>query len=115
PGGWSHPGRRPESGPGGHPRPGWGPEVRGTFLLPHAYAPRQVDAVLNTDEVASACPTEARGGGPFVLVKFRGGGGGAGGWGCSGLWRRRRSSAAALSLEAFVGPFCCGALFAAAL
>jgi hypothetical protein len=38
-----------------------------------AYAPPTEDAVINTDEVASAFPTESRGEGPFVQVRFRDG------------------------------------------
>lgn len=35
-----------------------------------AYAPPQEDCIINTDEVISAVPTEARGSGPFMLVKM---------------------------------------------
>jgi hypothetical protein len=38
-----------------------------------AYAPPQRDGVLNTEEVVTAVPTEARGSGPFLLVRFRDG------------------------------------------
>lgn len=34
------------------------------------YAPPQEDCIINTDEVISAVPTEARGSGPFMLVKM---------------------------------------------
>ncbi len=36
----------------------------------YAYAPPQEDAVINTEEIVSAVPTEARGEGPFLLVHF---------------------------------------------
>jgi hypothetical protein len=39
----------------------------------YAYAPPQVDAVINTDDVTSARPTEARGIGPFLAVNMRDG------------------------------------------
>ena len=39
----------------------------------YAYAPPQEDAVINTEDVVQAYPTEARGPGPFTLVKFRDG------------------------------------------
>ena len=35
-----------------------------------AYAPPQEDCIINTDEVISVVPTEARGSGPFMLVKM---------------------------------------------
>lgn len=38
-----------------------------------AYAPPQVDALVNTDHVVSAKPTEARGSGPFLCLKMVGG------------------------------------------
>lgn len=38
-----------------------------------SYAPPLVDAVINTDEVVEAYPTESRGAGPFVKVKFKDG------------------------------------------
>lgn len=40
---------------------------------PCAYAPPQEDAILNTDDVVSAVPTEARGSGPFLRVNLRDG------------------------------------------
>lgn len=39
----------------------------------YAYAPPQEDAVINTEEVVSAVPTEACGSGPFLSVRFRDG------------------------------------------
>jgi hypothetical protein len=39
----------------------------------YAYAPPAVDAVVNTEEIVSARPTDARGSGPFVAIKFRDG------------------------------------------
>ncbi len=36
----------------------------------YAYAPPQVDAVVNTTEIVTAWPVEARGSGPFVAVKL---------------------------------------------
>ena len=35
-----------------------------------AYAPPTEDAVIQTDRIVSVTPTESRGSGPFVLVKF---------------------------------------------
>ncbi len=39
----------------------------------YAYAPPKVEALINTDEIVSATPTDARGSGPFMLVRFRDG------------------------------------------
>lgn len=39
----------------------------------YAYAPPQEDCIINTDEVVSAIPTDARGSGPFMMVRFNGG------------------------------------------
>jgi hypothetical protein len=38
-----------------------------------AYAPPQVDAVVNTEEIVRVAPSEGRGSGPFVTIKFRDG------------------------------------------
>jgi hypothetical protein len=39
----------------------------------YAYAPPQEDAVINLMDVQSVVPIEARGSGPFVVVRFRDG------------------------------------------
>lgn len=39
----------------------------------YVYAPPVVDAVINLIDVESVIPTQARGSGPHVLVRFRGG------------------------------------------
>jgi hypothetical protein len=39
----------------------------------YAYAPPQEDAVINSDDVQSVTETDARGTGPFVVVRFRDG------------------------------------------
>jgi hypothetical protein len=47
-----------------------------TFLnydAPHAYAPPRERAAINTADVVMVTPAEARGGGPFVKVRFRDG------------------------------------------
>jgi hypothetical protein len=36
----------------------------------YAYAPPVEEAVINTDHITSVVPTEARGQGPFVLIRF---------------------------------------------
>ena len=38
-----------------------------------AYAPPVEDAVINTEEIVNATPTESRGSGPWTKVKFRDG------------------------------------------
>lgn len=39
----------------------------------YSYAPPQEDAILNTEEIVSAVPTEARGDGPFLRVNLKDG------------------------------------------
>jgi hypothetical protein len=41
------------------------------YSADYTYAPPQVDALVNTDEVATVWPVEARGSGPFVAVKLK--------------------------------------------
>jgi hypothetical protein len=36
----------------------------------YSYSPPQEDAVINKDHIASVCVCEARGCGPFVLIRF---------------------------------------------
>lgn len=39
----------------------------------YAYAPPAVDSIVNTDDITSAKPCEARGIGPFLSIKFKDG------------------------------------------
>lgn len=41
--------------------------------LSYAYVPLKVEAVINTEKIVSAHPTEERGDGPFLLIRFRDG------------------------------------------
>lgn len=43
------------------------------YSAPYNYAPPQEPAVVNTDDISHVVCTEARGSGPFVLVRFRDG------------------------------------------
>jgi hypothetical protein len=43
------------------------------YDAPTAYSPPAVTAVINTDEIVSVKPTDARGVGPFVFIKFKDG------------------------------------------
>jgi hypothetical protein len=36
----------------------------------YAYAPPQVEALINTDHITTCVPVEARGSGPFVRITF---------------------------------------------
>lgn len=39
----------------------------------YSYAPPQVDALINLDDIQSVIPIDARGSGPFVMVRFKNG------------------------------------------
>lgn len=39
----------------------------------YAHAPAQVDAVVQTNQIVSVVPTEARGNGPFVRINLKDG------------------------------------------
>lgn len=42
------------------------------YEKPYEYAPEREDCLINPEEVQSAIRTEARGSGPFLLIRLRG-------------------------------------------